>query len=78
MGNWDRSRRFLTARERGILRAILLKLVTDAGSEIVRERRCIFSLTSRFPLLLPERTYVFNTNWITAVDDYVKQSSVVV
>jgi len=71
MGNWDRPRRSLTPRERGIPSAILRKIVTDAGLEIVRERRCMFSLISRFQLLLPKRRYVFNTDWITGVDDYV-------
>jgi hypothetical protein len=71
MGNWDRPRRLLTARERGIPPAILRKIVVDAGLQIVRQRRCMFSLTSRFQYLLPKRQFVFNTNWITAVDDYV-------
>lgn len=71
MGNWDRPRRFLTPHERGIPPAILRKIVTDTGMQIVRQRRCMFSLTSRLQLLLPKRSYVFNTNWITAVDDYV-------
>jgi SAM-dependent methyltransferase len=72
MGNWDRSRgRYLTPRERGIPAAILRKIVTDAGLQIVRERRCMFSLTPRFQFILPKKHFVFNTNWITAVDDYV-------
>jgi SAM-dependent methyltransferase len=71
MGNWDRPRRLLTPRERGIPPAILRKIVTDAGLEIVRERWCMFSLTSHFQLLLPKRACVFNTDWITAVDDYI-------
>jgi len=71
MGNWDRPRRLLTPRERGIPSAILRKIVTDAGLQIVRERRCMFSLTSRLQLLLPKRSFVFNTKWITAADDYV-------
>lgn len=71
MGNWDRPRRLLTARERGIPPAILRKIVTDAGLQIVRQRWCMFSLTSRLQPLLPKRSYVFNTDWITALDDYV-------
>jgi SAM-dependent methyltransferase len=71
MGNWDRPRRLLTARERGIPPAILRKIVVDAGLQIVRQRRCMFSLTSRFQFLLPKRQFVFNTNWITALDAYV-------
>lgn len=71
MRNWDRPRRFLTPRERGIPPAILRKIVTEAGLQTVRERWCMFSLTSSFQLLLPKRTRVFNTDWITAVDDYI-------
>ena len=71
MGNWDRPRRFFSPRERGIPPAILRKIVTDAGLQIVRQRWCMFSLTSRLQPLLPKRSYVFNTNWIVAVDDYV-------
>lgn len=71
MGNWDRPRRFLTPRERGIPPAILRKIVSDAGLRIARERWCMFSLTSRLQPLLPKRNFVFNTNWIVAVDDYV-------
>jgi len=71
MGNWDRPRRFLTPHERGIPAAILRRIVTDAGLEIVRERRCMFPLISRLQVFLPKRSYIFNTNWVTAVDDYV-------
>jgi len=71
MGNWDRPRRLVTPHERGIPPATLRKIVTDAGLQIVRQRRCMFSLTSHFQLLLPKRIYVFNMNWVTAVDDYV-------
>jgi SAM-dependent methyltransferase len=71
MGNWDRPRRFLTPRERGIPSSILRKIVAEAGLHIVRERRCMFSVISRLQPLLPKRTFVFNANWITAVDDYV-------
>ena len=71
MGNWDRPRRLLTPHERGIPPAILRKIAADAGLQIVRQRRCMFSLTSRFQLLLPKRIYVFNTNWLTALDDYI-------
>lgn len=71
MGNWDRPRRMLTARERGIPLRIMRKIIVDAGLRIVRERRCMFSLTSRVELFLPKRKYAYNTPWITAFDDYV-------
>jgi len=71
MGNRDRPRRLLTPHERGIPAAILRKIVTDAGLQIVRERRCMFSLTPCLQLLLPKRSFVFNIDWITAIDDHV-------
>ena len=71
MSNWERPPRLMTPRERGIPPTILRKIVGDAGLQIVRQRRCMFSLTSRFQLLLPKRMYVFNTKWVTLVDDYV-------
>jgi len=71
MGNWDKPRRLLTPRERGIPATILRKIVIDAGLRIVRERRCMFALIPRFQFLLPRKDFVFNSDWITAVDDYV-------
>ena len=71
MGNWDKPRRMLTPRERGIPSSIMRKIVVDAGLRIVRERRCMFSLTSRVQVLLPKRQFAYNTPWITAFDDYI-------
>jgi SAM-dependent methyltransferase len=71
MGNWDRPRRLLTPRERGIPLAIIRQIVADAGLQVVHQRRCMFSLTSRFQLLLPRRRFVYNNRWITALDDYL-------
>jgi SAM-dependent methyltransferase len=71
MGNWDRPRHMLTPRERGIPSWIMRKIAVDAGLQIVRERRCMFSLTSRVQVLLPKRRFAYNTPWITAFDDYI-------
>lgn len=71
MGNWDRPRHMLTSRERGIPRSIMRKIVLDSGLQIVRERPCMFSLTSRFQYLLPKRQFVYNTEWITLLDDVI-------
>lgn len=71
MGNWDEPRRMLTPHERGIPPSIIRRIVADAGLQIVRERRCMFSLTSRLELLLPKRQFAFNTKWITTLDDYL-------
>jgi hypothetical protein len=71
MGNWDRPRRLLTPHERGIPPAIIRRIVADAGLQIVRQRHCMFSLTSRFQPLLPKKQFVFNLKWITAFDDFL-------
>lgn len=71
MGNWDRPRSMLTPRERGIPASIMRKIVLDAGLQIVRQRRCMFSLTSRAQLLLRKRQFVYNTPWLTVLDDYL-------
>ena len=71
MGNWDRPRRGLTRRERGIPLPIMRKIVADAGLQIVRQRRCMYSLTARLQSLLPKEQLVYNTRWITALDDYL-------
>jgi SAM-dependent methyltransferase len=71
MGNWDRPRRLLTPHERGIPPAIIRRIVADAGLQIVRQRHCMFSLTSRFQPLLPKKQFVFNSKWITAFDDFL-------
>jgi len=76
MGNWDKPRHLLTPHERGIPRAILRRVVSEADLRIVRERRCMFSLTSRCEYFLPKRHFAFNTRWITAFDDYVSNLSI--
>lgn len=47
MGDWRQPRSGLTKRERGIPLAIMRGFVKQAGFRVVRERRCMFSLTSR-------------------------------
>lgn len=71
MGNWDKPRHMLTPRERGIPSRIMRKIIVDAGLQIVRERRCMFSLISRVQFLLPKRQFAYNTRWVTAFDDYI-------
>jgi hypothetical protein len=70
MGNWDKPRRGLTRRERGIPLPILHRILCDAGLCTVHERRCMFSLTARIQPLLGKRTALYNTEWITALDDF--------
>jgi len=71
MGNWEKPRRMLTRRERGIPHALMRKFILESGLQIVRERQCMFSLTSRMQYLLTKRQFVYNTPWITALDEYI-------
>jgi SAM-dependent methyltransferase len=71
MGNWEKPRRGLTRRERGIPLPIIRKIIADADLQIVHQRRCMFSLTARLQPLLPKERAVYNTTWITALDDYL-------
>ena len=69
MGDWRQPRRGLTKRERGIPLPIFRRLIEQAGFEVVRETRCMFSLTSRLSHFLqrPVWTYKF----IAALDAQV-------
>jgi len=71
MGNWDHPRRLLTPHERGIPRTIIRRIVADAGLQIVRERRCMFSLISRLERFFPKKQFVFNKKWVTTLDDFL-------
>jgi SAM-dependent methyltransferase len=71
MGNWEQPRCMLTPRERGIPDALMRRFILESGLRIVRERKCMFSLTSRMGYLLPKRQFVYNTPWITALDDCI-------
>ena len=54
MGDWRRHRRGLTKRERGIPLAIFRRILADAGFEVLRETRCMFSLTPLLRFLIDE------------------------
>jgi SAM-dependent methyltransferase len=71
MGNWDRPRSGLTRRERGIPTAIMRHIVAEAGLKIERERRCSFPLTVRLEQFRKKGNYVFNSPFMTALDDYL-------
>jgi SAM-dependent methyltransferase len=71
MGDWRIPRRGLTKRERGIPAKILLDIVGTAGLEVVRERRCMYSLTARLHRLLPKTHAVYNSRAIVTFDDWI-------
>ena len=47
MGDWRKPRTGLTKRERGIPLRVLRSFIKQSGFTVVRERKCMFSLTSR-------------------------------
>lgn len=67
MGDWRRPRSGLTKRERGIPLAALREFVTKAGFKIVRERKCMFSLSSRLRHIVGGS--VFNNAAVVALDE---------
>lgn len=66
MGDWRRPRRGLTRRERGIPLPILHRIIDEVGFRIQRERKCMFSLTSRLNYVL--RSPVYNHPFLTYLD----------
>jgi SAM-dependent methyltransferase len=71
MGNWDQPRPGLTRRERGIPLPVMRQIVSTAGLKIVRERRCMFPLVVRLERFRKKNDYVYNSRWMTAMDDFV-------
>ncbi len=66
MGDWRKPRSGLTKHERGIHLPILRRIVTDAGFEIVREKRCMFPLTSRLRKIVGKPAY--NSGFAVGLD----------
>jgi SAM-dependent methyltransferase len=66
MGDWRKPRIGLTKHERGIPAAIFRRLVREVGFEVVREIRCMFSLTSRLSLFTS--TPVWTIDWVVRLD----------
>ncbi len=57
MGDWRKPRRGLTKRERGIPIHIFREIITSAGFEIKKEKKCMFSLISRLRYLTKKPVY---------------------
>lgn len=66
MGDWRKPRCGLTRRERGIPLPLLRDFVEQAGFKVVRERKCMFSLTSRLRHVVSGS--VFNNAAVVALD----------
>ena len=69
MGDWRQGRRGLTQRERGIPLTIFRSIVKDAGFQIVKETRCMFSIMSRLQRLLGRP--VWTVNWVVRWDEWI-------
>ena len=59
MGDWRSPRRGLTSRERGIPLQLFRRIIADAGFEVIRETRCMFSLTSRLSRVLSRSVWTY-------------------
>lgn len=66
MGDWRKPRTGLTKRERGIPLPVLRDFVEQAGFTVVREHKCMFSLTSRLKHVVSGS--VFNNAPVVALD----------
>lgn len=66
MGDWRKPRTGLTKRERGIPLPALRDFVKQAGFKVLRERKCVFSLTSRLKHVVSGP--VFNSLAVVALD----------
>ena len=69
MGDWRKPRSGLTRRERGIPQNILSKIIEESGFEILREKKCMFSLTSRLRFLM--RTPVYGNKLVVFFDELI-------
>lgn len=66
MGDWRKPRTGLTKRERGIPLPVLRDFVRETGFKVVRERKCMFSLTSRLKHVVSGS--VFDNTAVVALD----------
>lgn len=66
MGDWRKPRSGLTKRERGIPLPVMREFLEQAGFKVVRERKCMFSLTSRLRHVISGS--VFNNATVVALD----------
>jgi SAM-dependent methyltransferase len=69
MGDWRKPRRGVTRHERGIPLSFFRTIIREAGFEILRERKCTYSLTSRFRYVM--RSPVYNSRWCVAFDAFL-------
>ena len=66
MGDWRGPRRGLTKNERGIPLPLFRRMIDEAGFRVLRETRCMFSLTTRLEPLLGRP--VWTVPWVVHAD----------
>ena len=69
MGDWRIPRRGLTKRERGIPIDVFRGIIRDAGFDVVREARCMYSLTSRLSHFLARPVWTYEV--VTLLDELI-------
>ena len=57
LGDWRKPRKGLTKRERGIPLVIFREIISSVGFKILKETKCMFSLTSRLRYLMKGPVY---------------------
>lgn len=68
MGDWRGPRRGLTAHERGIPLQMLRDMIENAGLDVVKETRCMFSLTPRLTRVAGI-AHPYNSPRVVALDE---------
>lgn len=69
MGDWRQPRRGLTKHERGIPLPIFRCIVQGGGFHVVKETRCMFSLTSRLQRVMRRR--IWTVGWVVTFDAWL-------
>ena len=69
MGDWRQPRRGLTKNERGIPLEVFRSILRDSGLTVLRETRCMFSLTPRLERLIGRP--VWTVPWVVKADAWL-------
>ena len=69
MGDWRDPRKGLTKRERGIPVSIFRNIIHECGFKVIKETRCMFSLSSRLRKFIGKSA--FNSKTVVSLDKLV-------
>ncbi|MDY6934522.1 MAG: class I SAM-dependent methyltransferase [Spirochaetota bacterium] len=67
MGDWNKPRKGLTKRERGIPLSLFRNMIISVGFEIIKEQMCMFSLTNRLTYIT--KRPVYNSTFVILLDN---------